>query len=85
MCTVVDAMGFCEVHGLAAGLGMIEGVVIAIVALGITLVAGWIFRDARRRGAKAWPWVVLWLACNLLGLALYLALRPRRKGPPWLG
>ncbi len=48
------------------------------IALGLVLV--WMWRDARARGRRFWPWLLLTLAAGSFGPLLYLL--AQRRGPP---
>ncbi len=54
----------------SASLQILVDLVIACV-----LICGWMLRDARERGAKAWPYVVVTLAAGSFGPLLYLLVR----------
>lgn len=52
------------------------------LALAFVVVAGtWVFRDARRQGMPAWPWLGVVALTQVLGLVAYLAVRELRGRP----
>ena len=46
--------------------------VLADLGIALLLVLAWLWRDARRTGRNAWPWIVLTLAAGSFGPLLYL-------------
>jgi hypothetical protein len=44
----------------------------------LSLIAFWIYRDARRLGVSPWPYIVLGASLGVAGPLLYLLRRPRR-------
>jgi hypothetical protein len=51
------------------------------LVIALTLVAGWMIGDARRRGVSAVPYVVLTLFLGSIGPMLYLLRRPASARP----
>lgn len=50
--------------------------VLADITIALVLVLSWIWRDARARGRRFWPYAVLTLLLGSIGPLLYLVLRP---------
>ena len=53
--------------------------VLADLAIALTLVLVWLWRDARTNGRNPWPWVVLTLAAGSFGPLLYLWTRAEQR------
>ncbi len=75
-------------YGLVGGIGhyvvttlsdpMVSLDILLHIAL-LVVVAGWLIPDARARGWNGWPWVALCFLTSVLGLLLYLAVRPEER------
>jgi hypothetical protein len=50
-----------------------------VICLG--LIAGWIYRDARRLGIAPWPYIAIGASFGVAGPLLYLLRRPRGAAP----
>lgn len=48
------------------------GQVLADLAIALSLVLAWLWKDARSRGRNPWPWLVATLALGSFGPLLYL-------------
>ena len=68
-----------DVAGPAYGAGlMICGLLMFVVIIAFYVwVAVWIFRDANKRGISGVLWALIWIVLNMLGLIIYLVVRPR--------
>ena len=68
-----------DVAGPAYGAGlMICGLLMFVVIIAFYVwVAVWIFRDANKRGISGVLWALIWIVLNILGLIIYLVVRPR--------
>jgi hypothetical protein len=51
--------------------------VLADLVIALALVIAWMWRDARRTGRNAWPWIVATLALGSFGPLGYLLTRPQ--------
>ena len=54
------------------------GQVLADLVIACTLACIWMIRDARQRGMKAWPFVLITLAAGSFGILGYLVARELR-------
>lgn len=68
--------GIIEPHFHSFGAGQ----VFADLVIALTLAMVWMWRDARARGMRPWPWIVLTLASGSFGPLLYLLFRRPRAG-----
>jgi uncharacterized membrane protein YhaH (DUF805 family) len=67
----------------AAGMGcacLVVSLLIGLVSVGVWIaICVWVYRDATRRGAEnAVIWLILVIVTGLLGLIIYLIVRPGR-------
>jgi len=54
--------------------------IIPFIFLAITIyLAVWIYRDAERRGAEPAIWLLIFLVANILGLIIWLIVRPEEE------
>lgn len=51
------------------------------LVIALAFVLAWLVPDARRRGRRAWPWVLATLAAGSLGPLLYVIVVGARSGP----
>lgn len=58
------------------GLQILAGLVIAC-----GIATGWIFKDAKESGLKAWPFLTITILTGSIGLLLYLLVRDREPRP----
>lgn len=56
-------------------------VTIDLIIAGL-LLCGWMIRDARERGRRVWPYVVLTVAAGSFGPLLYLIMAPPASDSP---
>lgn len=61
-----------------AGLGWQELAILLVIPLLYVGPGVWIYRDAERRGGSAVGWLIVWLITGVVGLVIYLIVRPRR-------
>ena len=51
-----------------------------LIFFGITIyLAVWIYRDAERRGREPALWLLIFLVSNILGLIIWLIVRPEKQ------
>ena len=54
--------------------------IFSLIFLGITIyLAVWIYRDAERRGQEPALWLLIFLVSNVLGLIIWLLVRPEKQ------
>jgi len=70
--------GFLE----AATANAVVSVLFFDLVIGLSLIAFWIYRDARRLGITPWPYIAIGASFGVAGPLLYLLRRPRRQEPP---
>ncbi len=46
------------------------------------LLAVWVYKDAKKRGENAVLWLLVVLLTGIIGLIIYLLVRPKEKAPP---
>jgi hypothetical protein len=46
------------------------------------LVALWVYRDAERRGTSGLLWAIVVILLGIVGLIIYLVVRPKQQGLP---
>jgi hypothetical protein len=46
------------------------------------LVAVWVYRDAEKRGASGVMWLLIVIILGIIGLIIYLIVRPKTFAPP---
>ncbi len=46
------------------------------------LVAIWVYKDATKRGANGVLWLIVVLLLGIIGLIIYLVVRPKETAPP---
>jgi hypothetical protein len=46
------------------------------------LVAVWVYRDAEKRGASGVLWLIVVILLGIIGLIIYLIVRPKTMAPP---
>jgi len=68
--------------GLFGASGMFCWVIWLVIWL---LVGIWVYRDAESRGASGILWLLVVIVLGIIGLILYLILRPKGGGVPPLG
>ena len=51
------------------------------LAIALSLVMAWLWRDARQRGRNPWLWLVITLLAGSFGPLLYLFTRPQKNAP----
>ena len=76
---VQDNKGAQEALGF---MGLAMGMCLAVIVIGIViriLILIWVYRDAEKRGASGVLWLIVVLLLGLIGLIVYLIVRP--KGP----
>jgi hypothetical protein len=63
-------------EGAMAGAGL--SLVCAVIGLIINIIIlSWVYKDANRRGANGCLWAILVFFTGLIGLILYILLRPK--------
>jgi lysylphosphatidylglycerol synthetase-like protein (DUF2156 family) len=83
-----DATGSDDAAGAAGALaGMGCTCIILLVAVGVQVaIAVWVYRDAKSRGMEnAMLLTILCVFTGILGLIIYLLMRPKEKLPPGSG
>lgn len=61
----------------AQALGSAGGILLAVdLVIALSLIAVWLWRDARRQGVSPWPYLVLGAFTGSVGPLLYLLRRP---------
>ncbi len=68
-----------DAAGATIGIVMlICGLLMFVVVMAFYIwVAVWIYKDATKRGAPGALWALLWIILGVLGLIVYLVVRPR--------
>lgn len=61
----------------SAGQQVLVDLVIALALLWV-----WLWRDARERGRRVWPWLLITLLAGSFGPLLYLLTQPSEPSPP---
>jgi len=46
------------------------------------LVAIWVYKDAEKRGANGVLWLIVVVLLGIIGLIIYLVVRPKETAPP---
>lgn len=69
--------GIVEPHFQSFGAGQ----VLADLAIALSLVMVWLWRDARQRGRNPWVWLVVTLVAGSFGPLLYLLTRRPSRAP----
>lgn len=62
--------------GLLFGLGIAYCIVVAIVFVIGILIAIWVYRDAEKRGSSGVLWLIIVLLTSIIGLIIWLVVRP---------
>ena len=71
-----------EAAGLALfGLGLMCIIPIILLIIGI-LIAIWVYRDAEKRGSSGVLWLIICLLTGIIGLIIWLVVRPPIGGKP---
>ncbi len=65
----------------AATANAVVAVMFFDLVIGLSLIAVWIYRDARRLGISPWPFIAIGASFGVAGPLLYLLRRPRREAP----
>jgi len=79
----IPALAQTSTSGDAAGatigiVMLICGLLMFVVVMAFYIwVAVWIYRDATKRGAPGALWALLWIILGILGLIIYLVVRPK--------
>jgi hypothetical protein len=93
---MVDFVGFTAFNGyvlLEYGMGWINvafanpvsTLVTVDLFIALSMVLGWVYVDAKRRGVSPWPYIVLTLGTGSVGTLLYLLVRERPGAPIYSG
>jgi hypothetical protein len=80
----VDTPG-SDVTNAAGIVGLAIGVCIAVIIVWFIiwiLIAVWVYRDAERRGASGVLWLIVVILLGLIGLIIYLIVRPKEPVAP---
>jgi len=69
----------------AAGLALFGGLMcvvwVVVLVIGI-LIAVWVYRDAEKRGSSGVLWLIICLLTGIIGLIIWLVVRPPIGGKP---
>ena len=59
----------------------VSTLVMVDLTIALSMVLGWVYFDAKKRGVSAWPYILLTLATGSVGTLLYLLVRERPGAP----
>ena len=65
--------------GLLAGACLIVVIVMWVIFI---LIAIWVYKDAEKRGANGVLWLIVVILLGLIGLIIYLVVRPKMPAAP---
>lgn len=77
-CTICGGTGTVEVGGFGVIIGGIVLFVIFWLIIAVLLCV-WVYRDAKTRGENAALWLIIVLIAGIIGLIVWLIVRPNRK------
>ncbi len=66
------------IRGLAGMMGMMIGVMVVFFIISILLCV-WVYKDAEARGKSGALWLIIVLIAGLIGLIIWLMVRPKEK------
>ncbi len=67
---------FLPFFGIAFGLAIILPIILLLISI---LIAIWVYKDAESRGESGVLWLLVVLITNLIGLIVWLVVRPEKK------
>ena len=78
LCVICGGTGTIEVEEISVIIG---GIVLAAIAWFIIaiLICVWVYRDAKARGENAALWLIIVLITGIIGLIIWLIVRPKKK------
>ena len=60
----------------------VSTLVMVDLTIALSMVLGWVYFDAKKRGVSPWPYIVLTLATGSMGTLLYILVRERPGALP---
>ena len=72
-------------QGVLFGLGVAYCIAVAIIFVIGILIAIWVYKDAEKRGSSGVLWLIIVILTSIVGLIIWLVVRPPIGGHPGQG
>jgi membrane protease YdiL (CAAX protease family) len=69
-------------ESLLAGIGIAMCIVVIIIYVVFILIGIWVYKDAKKRGSSGALWLVIVLLTGIIGIIIWLVIRPPIGGEP---
>ena len=80
--SLVNAQDYYPDSALFWGFGVAYCIAVAVMFIIGILIAIWVYRDAEKRGSSGVLWLIIVLLTSIIGLIIWLVVRPPIGGKP---